>query len=105
MTATQGTTVPAVMHALTRAAADAVLIELRRAADGALPAAQPGDHIDVGLGGFVGAGTGITPLPAISETLSQRAAGLGPWFYAPDRDLAPLLWCPQACTAELTLGL
>lgn len=154
-----------VVHALTRAGADALLIELRHLdAGGRLPGAQPGDHIDVrfgrhlrqyslcspatdgrylicvkrerngrggsaalheelrvgdlvrvsaprskfplvrgghsgpgGGGGYsgrtllLGAGIGITPLLAMAEALWREEAAFDLWFYAPDRDRAPLI--------------
>jgi vanillate monooxygenase ferredoxin subunit len=146
----------AVVHALARAGADALLIELRHPdSAGRLPEAQPGDHIDVrfgrhlrqyslcspatdgrylicvkrernGRGGsaalhdelrvsdvvrvsaprskfplvrggrdgrtlLLGAGIGITPLLAMAEALWQENAAFDLWFYAPDRDRAPLI--------------
>ncbi|NUR57700.1 MAG: oxidoreductase [Catenulispora sp.] len=145
-------TTTAVVHALTRAATDSLLIELRHpASDGRLPEAQPGDHIDLrfgkhlrqyslcspatdgrylicvkreryGRGGsaavhdelrvgdvvqvsaprsrfplirggrtlLLGAGIGITPLLAMAEALWTEQAVFDLWFYAPDRDRAPL---------------
>jgi vanillate O-demethylase ferredoxin subunit len=149
----QGTTMPAVVHALTRAATDTLLIELRHPdADGRLPEAQPGDHVDVRFGKYVrqyslcgpatdgrylvcvkrerggrggstalheelrvadavqvsaprskfplvrgertlllGAGIGITPLLAMAEALWDDGAAFDLWFYAPDRERAPLI--------------
>ena len=146
-------TVPAVVHALTRAATDTLLIELRHPEPGGrLPDAQPGDHIDVhfdryirqyslcspasdgrylicvkreaaGRGGstalhtglrvadtvrisgprsrfplvrsgralLIGAGIGITPLLAMADTLWREAASFDLWFYASDRQQAPLI--------------
>ena len=144
---------PAQVHALTRAAADTLLIELRHPEPGArLPEAQPGDHIDVRFGKYLrqyslcspatdgrylicvkheragrggsaalheelrvaeivqvsrprgkfplirggrvlllGAGIGITPLLAMAETLWHENADFELWFYAPDRERAPLI--------------
>ncbi|HWG26321.1 PDR/VanB family oxidoreductase [Actinospica sp.] len=152
-TNTQATSMPAVVHALTRAATDALLIELRHPdSGGRLPEARPGDHIDVrfgrhlrqyslyssatdgrylicvkrergGRGGsaalhdelrvtdivqvssphnrfppvrgtrtlLLGAGIGITPLRAMAEALWHERDRFDLWFYAPDRDSAPLL--------------
>lgn len=143
----------AVVHALTRAASDSLLIELRHPdAGGRLPEALPGDHIDVRFGRYVrqyslcspaadgrylicvkrerggrggsaalhdelrvtdvvqvsaprskfplvrgshtlllGAGIGITPLLAMAESLWQDGAAFDLWFYAPDRERAPLI--------------
>ena len=147
------TTVPAVVHALIRAAADTLLIELRHPEPGGrLPEAQAGDHIDLRFDGYLrqyslcspatdgrylicvkreragrggsaalherlrvaatvqvsgprskfplvpgeralllAAGIGITPLLAMAETLWQRSAAFDLWFYAPDRERAPLV--------------
>lgn len=147
------TSMPAVVHALTRAAADTLMIELRHPrTEGRLPEAQPGDHIDVRFGKYlrqyslcspatdgrylicvkrevggrggsaalhdelrvaetvqvspprskfplvrggytllVGAGIGITPLLAMAETLWHEGAAFDLWFYAPDRERAPLI--------------
>ena len=147
------TTRPAVVHALTRAATDTLLIELRHPeAGGRLPAAEPGDHIDVRFGKYIrqyslcspatdgrylicvkreragrggsaalheelrvaetvqvsqprskfplvrgprtlliGAGIGITPLLAMAEALWHEGAAFDLWFYAPDRERAPLI--------------
>lgn len=54
MTKDDETTMPAIVHALTRAAADALLIELRHPVPGGrLPEAQPGDHVDVRFGKYL----------------------------------------------------
>ncbi|HET9170903.1 MAG TPA: PDR/VanB family oxidoreductase [Actinospica sp.] len=147
-------TIPAVVHALTRASADTLLIELRHPeAEGRLPEARPGDHIDVRFGGYtrqyslcspatdrgrylicvkrerggrggstalheglrvadtvriseprskfpltrgshtllLAAGIGITPLLAMAEALWHQGAPFDLWFYAPDRERAPLI--------------
>lgn len=143
----------AVVHALTRAATDSLLIELRHpASDGRLPEAQPGDHVDLRLGKhlrqyslcspatdgrylicvkrerdgrggsaavhdelrvsdvvqvsaprsrfplvrggrtmLLAAGIGITPLLAMAEALWREHAAFDLWFFAPDRDRAPLV--------------
>ena len=146
-------TTPAVVYALTRAAIDTLLIELRHPEPGGrLPEAQAGDHIDLRFDGYLrqyslcspttdgrylicvkrerpgrggsaalherlhvadtvqvsgprsrfplvrgertlllAAGIGITPLLAMAETLWREAAAFDLWFYAPDRERAPLV--------------
>ncbi len=149
-----GAEIPVVVHALTRAAMDALLIELRHPEPGgSLPEAGPGDHIDVRFGGYVrqyslcsapkdgsrylicvkreqagrggskalhkdlrvgetvrisrprsrfplrggaralllGAGIGVTPLLAMAEALWSEGRAFEFWFYAPDRERAPLV--------------
>jgi vanillate O-demethylase ferredoxin subunit len=143
----------AVVHAMTRAGTDALLIELRHPEpDGKLPEARPGDHIDVSFGQYVrqyslcspatdgrylicvkrerngrggsaavhgelrvadtvlvsaprsrfplvrgshtlllGAGIGITPLLSMAEALWHEGAPFDLWFYATDRERAPLI--------------